>query len=61
MTSIKYGSLKIDNIKNSSGLFMGTNIIKGRKNEDRINEGFGTIKGNKNNLKLNAGVIKKHS
>ncbi|MCQ6280778.1 hypothetical protein [Bacillus sp. EB600] len=61
MTSIKYGSLKIDNIKNTSGLFVGTNILKGRKNEVVTNEGFGTVKGNHNNLKSNAGVIEKRS
>ncbi|WP_423798245.1 hypothetical protein [Neobacillus sp. SAB-20_R2A] len=60
MTSIKYGSLKINDIRDSSGLLVGTNIIKGRKNEVVVNEGFGTIKGN-NKVKSNAGVIEKHS
>ena len=45
MTSIKYGFLKIDTLTASSGLFIGTNIHKGRKSEYSINEGFGTIKG----------------
>jgi hypothetical protein len=50
MTSIKYGSLKINKITHSSGLYIGTNILKGRKNEAIINEGFGTIKGNQNKV-----------
>lgn len=61
MTSIKYGSLKINELNNSSGLFVGTNIIKGRKNEAVVNEGFGTIKGKKNKVQSNAGFIEKHS
>jgi hypothetical protein len=60
MTSIKYGSLTISNLRNSSGLFVGTNIQKGQKNEIVINEGFGTIKG-KNRVKSNTGVVEKHS
>ncbi|ULT59307.1 hypothetical protein L1999_12585 [Neobacillus drentensis] len=60
MTSIKYGSLTIANISNSSGLFVGTNLQKGRKNEIVINEGFGTIKG-KNRVKSNTGMVEKRS
>ena len=59
MTSIKYKSIKIDKIQESSGLFIGTNIQKGRIQESIINEGFGTIKGKKNKVKGNVGVVKK--
>lgn len=61
MTSIKYSSLKIDKIQSSSGLFVGTNIQKGRTNEIIINEGFGEIKGKKNKVKGNVGILKKNS
>lgn len=61
MTSIKYGSLKIDQIKTSSGLFIGTNIQKGRKNETIINEGFGTIIGSQHKVNDNTGILKKNS
>jgi hypothetical protein len=61
MTSIKYGSLKIEKISSSSGLFIGTNIQKGRKSETLTNEGFGTIKGIQNNVKTNTGILKKNS
>ena len=60
MTSIKYGSLTITNISNSSGLFVGTNLQKGRKNEIVINQGFGTIQG-KNSVKSNTGMVEKRS
>ena len=61
MTSIKYGFLKIDTITASSGLFIGTNIHKGRTSKSSINEGFGTVKGKRNNVKGNTAMIKKKS
>lgn len=59
MTSIKYGSLKINQLSASSGLFIGTNIQKGRKSKEIINEGFGTVKGQKNKVEANAGLVAK--
>ena len=59
MTSIKYGFIKIDQLTASSGLFIGTNVHKGRKSESSINEGFGTIKGKQNKVKGNTAMIKK--
>lgn len=60
MTVIKYGSLKIGNISLSSGLFIGKNVLKGRKNQTLTNEGFGSIKGH-NYVKVNSGILKKNS
>ena len=60
MTMIKYGSLKIGNLSSSSGLFIGTNVLKGRKNQTWTNEGFGSIKGH-NNVNVNTGMLKKNS
>ncbi|WP_053360800.1 hypothetical protein [Bacillus sp. FJAT-27251] len=59
MTSIKYGSLKIDALTASSGLFIGTNIHKGRKSQSSINEGFGTVKGKQNKVRGNTSMMKK--
>ncbi|OCA85081.1 hypothetical protein [Pseudobacillus wudalianchiensis] len=61
MTSIKYGSLKINQITSSSGLFVGTNIQKGRKSKAELNEGFGTIRGRHNKVEANSGVVAKDS
>ncbi|RLL41778.1 hypothetical protein D8M04_17065 [Oceanobacillus piezotolerans] len=60
MTSIKYGFLKIEQLTTSSGLFIGTNIHKGRKSQTSINEGFGTIKGKQNKIRDNTAMIKKN-
>ena len=59
MTSIKYGFVKIEQLTASSGLFIGTNIHKGRKSKSSINEGFGTIKGKQNKVKGNTAMIRK--
>lgn len=59
MTLLKYGSLTIGNINNSSGIFIGTNLQKGRQSKLTIQEGFGTIRGIKNNVQSNTGVVKK--
>ncbi|MEK5213814.1 hypothetical protein NYE56_20640 [Bacillus sp. FSL R5-0603] len=61
MASIKYGSLRVNHLRNSSGLFVGTNVQKGRKSETFINEGFGAIKGKHNKIKGNAGAVEKSS
>jgi hypothetical protein len=60
MTLIQYGSLKIGNLSSSSGLFIGTNVLKGRKNQTLTNEGFGSIKGH-NKIKVNSRILKKNS
>ncbi|KKB75516.1 MULTISPECIES: hypothetical protein [Bacillus] len=59
MTSIKYGSLKVNAIRNSSGIFVGTNMLKGRKSESFIREGFGSVRGKHNKVRENKGVVVK--
>lgn len=59
MTTIKYGSIKIDRLQSSSGLFIGKNDQKRRTNQSTMNEGFGKISGNCNNVNANIGIVKK--
>lgn len=61
MTSIKYGTLKIDHIRDASGFFIGTNVQIGRTSETILNEGFGTIKGKNNKVANNKGTLKKNN
>lgn len=61
MTSIKYGSLKIDKIQTLSGLFVGTNIQKCRKSGNVVYDGFGRVAGNHNKVKANTGKVRKNS
>ena len=61
MTSIKYGSSRIDKIRSLSGLFVGTNIQKCRKSGNVVYDGFGSVTGNHNIVKANTGKVRKNS
>jgi len=60
MTSIKYTSIKIHSLRESSGFFVGTNVQKGRKSDSIINEGFGRITGSNNNIRKNSASLEKN-
>jgi len=60
MTKIKYQSLKIGDIQLSSGLFIGTNIQKGRQSKKFINEGFGAVRGKNSEVTRNVGSVNIH-
>jgi hypothetical protein len=59
MTKINFQTIKINNLRNSSGLFLGTNRQKGRISKNIINEGFGTVKGKNSEVKKNIANIER--
>ncbi|MED1203947.1 hypothetical protein [Heyndrickxia acidicola] len=59
MTKINFQTIKINNLRNSSGLFLGTNNQKGRVSKNILNEGFGTVNGKNSEVKKNSANIEK--
>jgi len=59
MTVIRYSGLNIERLSHSSGLFIGTNRLKGRISTLETNEGFGSIKGENNSVHLNSTLLLK--
>ncbi|MGD6941886.1 hypothetical protein ACQCT6_07615 [Cytobacillus gottheilii] len=60
MVNIKAGTLMIDQVSKSSGVFTGNNIEIGFSSSIQRNEGHGIISGSHNVLIKNKHVIVKH-
>ena len=57
--NIKFQNFKVDEVKQSSGIFSGDNSQVRWKNRKKVNEGFGTLIGSKNGSTDNHHVEKK--
>ncbi|WAH35268.1 hypothetical protein [Alicyclobacillus dauci] len=57
MTSFKYGSLQIDRVENTSGVFYGRNVHFDFVSRQKINEGVGDSHGINNQFEENRSVV----
>lgn len=58
MPKIKYESLNVNLIQNSSGIFYGVNVQYRWNHKARMSEGFGKVHGNGNQISHNTSVLK---
>lgn len=58
MVNIRYQSIKVNRIQNSSGLFYGMNIQYKWHHKGRISDGFGRVIGHSNKILNNTTVVK---
>ncbi|WP_206662908.1 hypothetical protein [Anaerobacillus alkaliphilus] len=54
---IRFQTIKIDTISQTSGLFTGDNFQHGAKAITKINEGQGSVSGDQNKIKDNKSVV----
>lgn len=54
LVQIRFTSITIEQLSDSSSVNQGINMIAGRKSCEQVNEGFGSINGDRN--KTNGGI-----
>ncbi|TNJ66241.1 hypothetical protein FE784_11240 [Paenibacillus hemerocallicola] len=58
MVRIRFGTIKIDSLADSSSVNSGINIIIGRSSREETNEGMGSINGKDNRVEAGQHVMR---
>lgn len=58
MVRIRFGSIEIDSVSDSSSVNSGINIVIGRSSREETNEGMGSIDGKDNRVEAGQHVLR---
>ncbi|MDF2719496.1 MAG: hypothetical protein K0R28_6421 [Paenibacillus sp.] len=58
MVRIRFGTIEIDSVSDSSSVNSGINIVIGRSSREETNEGMGSINGKDNRVEAGLHVIR---